>query len=164
MKFLLLLFIYTTSSSVDAEYPLRTTRLFTDVNSEINKIAIPTEILNKNNNSQYHLVQIIRNLADSPNGVPVFEDSLYIDGMIESVVMGEDDVLTITWNTDAGIEKTEINFGKYIDSWTHRGATKGIAVEGDNYVGVVDPDSESYLTVGEKGFKIEGIDDINEQV
>lgn len=86
------------------------------------------------------------------------------DGMIKSVVMGEDDVLTITWNTDAGIEKTEINFGKYIDTWTHLGATKGIAIEGDNYVGVVDPDSEGYLTVGDNGFKIDGIDDINEQV
>ena len=77
--------IYTTSSTTDAKYPLRTTRLFTNVDSEINKIAIPTEILNKNDNSQYHLVQIIRNLSDSPDGVPVFEDSLYIDGLIESV-------------------------------------------------------------------------------
>ena len=77
--------IYTTSSETDAEYPLRTTRLFTDVNSEINKIAIPTEILNKNNNSQYHLVQIIRHLSDYQGTTPIFEDSLYIDGLLESV-------------------------------------------------------------------------------
>ena len=77
--------VYTTSSTTDAEYPLRTTRLFTNVDSEINKIAIPTEILNKNDNSQYHLVQIIRNLSDTPNGTPIFEDCLYIDGLIESV-------------------------------------------------------------------------------
>jgi hypothetical protein len=86
------------------------------------------------------------------------------DGMIKSVVMGDDDVLTITWNTDAGVEQTKINFGKYIDTWTHLGATKGITVEGDKYVGVVDTASEGYLTVGDNGFKIEGIDDINEQV
>ena len=77
--------VYTTSSTTDAEYPLRTTRLFTSVDSEINKIAIPTEILNKNDNSQYHLVQIIRNLSDTSSGTPVFEDCLYIDGLIESV-------------------------------------------------------------------------------
>ena len=76
--------IYTTSSASEPEYPLRTTRLFTDVNSDINKIAIPTEVLNKNENSQYHLIQIIRNLSDTSNGDPVFEDSLYIDGLLES--------------------------------------------------------------------------------
>ena len=76
--------IYTTSSGTDAEYPLRTTRLFTDVNSEINKIAIPTEVLNKNDNSKYHLIQIIRNYAGVSDGLPVFEDSLYIDGLLES--------------------------------------------------------------------------------
>lgn len=84
------------------------------------------------------------------------------DGMISSVEWskepGKENYLVITWNTDAGITQTEINFGKYIDSWTHLGATKGIGVEGDKYVGVVDPDSEGYLTVGDNGFKIEGID------
>ena len=59
--------------------------MFTEVNDEKNKIAIPTEILNKNKNSQYHLVQIIRNLSGSSDGQAVFEDSLYIDGMLESV-------------------------------------------------------------------------------
>ena len=77
--------IYTTSSGSKAEYSLRTNRLFTDVNSEINKIAIPTEVLNKNESSQYHLVQIIRNYSGLSEGMPVFEDSLYIDGMLESV-------------------------------------------------------------------------------
>lgn len=90
------------------------------------------------------------------------------DGMISSVEWSKDttkpNTLVITWNTDAGIAQTEIDFGKYIDTWTHRGATKGITVEDDKYVGVVDPASEKYLTVGENGFKIEGIDDINEQV
>ena len=76
--------IYTTSSASESEYPLLINRLFTDANSEINKIAIPTEVLNKNDNSKYHLVQIIRNLSDTSNGDPVFEDSLYIDGLLES--------------------------------------------------------------------------------
>ena len=62
------------------KFTLRTTRLFTDVSSSINKIAIPTEILDKDKNSQYHLIQIIRHY----NGEE-FEDSLYIDGLLESV-------------------------------------------------------------------------------
>jgi hypothetical protein len=89
-----------------------------------------------------------------------------VDGMIESVVMGKDDVLTITWNTDAGSKQTTIDFGKYID--IHPGARRGVkkvTEDGKTYFeGVVDPDSEKYLTVGDNGFKIEGIDDINEQV
>ena len=40
------------------KFTLRTTRLFTDISSNINKIAIPTEILNKNDNKKYHLIQI----------------------------------------------------------------------------------------------------------
>lgn len=73
--------IYTHTSGQEYEYSLRTERLFTDVSDEKNKIAIPTETLNKNINSQYHLVQIIRNYV----GSNVYEDSLYIDGMLESV-------------------------------------------------------------------------------
>ena len=75
--------IYSRASSTEPEYPLRTTRLFEPLESEINKIAIPTESLNKNENSQYHLVQIIRHLSDISDNV--FEDSLYIDGLLESV-------------------------------------------------------------------------------
>ena len=75
--------IYSKASSTEPEYRLRTTRLFEDVDSEINKIAIPLESLNKNENSQYHLIQIVRHLSDAANSV--FEDSLYIDGLLESV-------------------------------------------------------------------------------
>ena len=76
--------VYSKGSSVP-KYTLSTSRLFSgDAND--NKIAIPTEILNKNENSQYHLVQIIRtaNIMKSGDGVE-YEDSLYIDGLIESV-------------------------------------------------------------------------------
>jgi hypothetical protein len=77
--------IYSKASTTEPEYQLRTTRLFEGVDSEINKIAIPTESLNKNENSQYHLVQIIRNLSDFSKGDAVYEDCLYIDGLLESV-------------------------------------------------------------------------------
>lgn len=89
-----------------------------------------------------------------------------VDGMIESVEMGENNVLTITWNTDAGSKQTTIDFSKYID--IHPEARKGVQKVTENgntyFEGVVDPNSEKYLTVGDNGFKIEGIDDISEQV
>ena len=76
--------VYSKGSSIP-KYTLRTSSLFSNENND-NKIAIPTEILNKNDNSQYHLVQIIRtaNKMESGDGVE-YEDSLYIDGLIESV-------------------------------------------------------------------------------
>ena len=77
--------IYTTTSQSSPKYTLRTTRLFTKVEEDINKIAIPTEILNKNDNSKYHLVQIVRSLSNASDGNSEFEDSLYIDGLLESV-------------------------------------------------------------------------------
>ena len=70
-------------SSASPIYSLRLGSLFSNDGS--NKIAIPTEVLDKNDNSKYHLVQIIRNLSNLENGVtPVYEDSLYIDGLLES--------------------------------------------------------------------------------
>ena len=75
--------VYTASSATAPVYSLKLDSLFSDDGS--NKIAIPTEVLNKNDNSKYHLVQIIRNLSNLENGVsPIYEDSLYIDGLLES--------------------------------------------------------------------------------
>ena len=79
------------------------------------------------------------------------------DGMIDSVVMSDNNVLTITWNTDAGKEATTIDFSKYIDTFTHLGAENGIKVEGDKYVGVV-KENDPYLKVGANGFYTQGID------
>jgi hypothetical protein len=83
------------------------------------------------------------------------------DGMIETVawstVEGKENTLVITWNTDAGSKSTEIDFAKYIDTWTHRDAANGVAVVDDKYVGVVDGDSEAFLTVGANGFKLSGV-------
>ena len=84
-------------------------------------------------------------------------DDFIKDGMINSVVMGDDNILTITWNTDAGKDATTIDFSKYIDTFTHYGAENGIKVEGNKYVGVVDPNSEAFLTVGTDGFKLSGV-------
>lgn len=83
------------------------------------------------------------------------------DGMIETVAWsaeeGKENTLVITWNTDAGSQSTEIDFAKYIDTWTHRDAANGVAVVDDKYVGVVDGASEAFLTVGADGFKLSGV-------
>ena len=88
-------------------------------------------------------------------------DEFIKDGMIDTVAWsteaGKENYLVITWNTDAGKQVTEINFGKYVDTWTHRDAANGIKVENDKYVGVVDTASEAFLTVGEAGFKLAGV-------
>jgi hypothetical protein len=76
--------IYTTASSSAPTYSLKLNTLFADDGT--NKIAIPTEVLNKNDDSKYHLIQIVRNLSGMANNdtIPVYEDSLYIDGLLES--------------------------------------------------------------------------------
>ena len=128
--------IYTTSSTTDAEYQLRTNRLFTNVNSEINKIAIPTEILNKNDNTQYHLVQIIRNLSDSSDGVPVFEDSLYIDGMIESVDRSTHSISSVVNKlvlNNINICYNLINIQYFSPSYTYNGVTTKFNPDGYAY-------------------------------
>jgi hypothetical protein len=85
--------VYTSTSETDATYSLKINELF-GKNGE-NKIAIPTELLNKNENSKYHLVQIIRNITGYKNDVePIYEDSLYIDGMLESAASS-----TVTWSS-----------------------------------------------------------------
>lgn len=91
-------------------------------------------------------------------------DDFIKDGMIDSVEMHGNE-LTINWNTDAGKQETVIDFSKYIDTFTHYGAENGIKVEGDKYIGVVDPKSEEFLTVGTDGFKLSGVQTaINEAV
>ena len=71
--------LYTKESSDKADYSLSINTLFD------RKIAIPTEVLDKNDNSKYHLVQIIRSLSGKDNNNNnIYIDSLYIDGLLES--------------------------------------------------------------------------------
>ena len=74
--------IYPNTHDGKVEYTLSTTRLFSNDN---NKIAIPTESLNKDDNRKYHLVQIIRNMSLYGDADDKYEESLYIDGLLESV-------------------------------------------------------------------------------
>jgi hypothetical protein len=118
--------IYTSTSDTTPEYPLRTMRLFTDAQSEINKIAIPTETLNKNDNKKYHLVQIIRNISGELNGKAVYEDSLYIDGLLESVDRSTHEIPTTVTKlvlNNINICYNLINIQYFSPTYTNNGVT-----------------------------------------
>ena len=148
--------IYTTASASESEYPLRTERLFTDVNSEINKIAIPTEVLNKNENSQYHLIQIIRNLSDTSNGEPVFEDSLYIDGMLESVDRTTSKVSSVVTKmvlNNINVCYNLINVQYFSPSYTVNGVTTKFNPDGYAYQYWLSY-KEKYVNAGSDGARL----------
>lgn len=75
-------------------------------------------------------------------------------------------VLTFTWNTESGIDQTNVNLSGLVDTYT---AASGIAVSNNQFTGVVDGNSEqvvtgagesasaSVLSVGADGFRVDNI-------
>lgn len=75
-------------------------------------------------------------------------------------------VLTFAWNTESGIEQTNVNLSGLVDTYT---AASGIAVSNNQFTGVVDSNSEkvvtgagesataSVLSVGADGFRVDNI-------
>ena len=88
------------------------------------------------------------------------------DGMLQSVelkVASEDEpigeaitgtFLVFTFNVDAGSKVINVNVTDLIDVYT---ASTGIKLEGKNFMAVIDPASEAFLTVGADGIKLSGI-------
>ena len=88
------------------------------------------------------------------------------DGMLQSVelkVASEDEpieeaitgtFLVFTFNVDAGSEVINVNVTDLIDVYT---ASTGIKLEGKNFMAVIDPASEAFLTVGADGIKLSGV-------
>ena len=87
------------------------------------------------------------------------------DGMLQSVelkVASEDEpigeattgtFLVFTFNVDAGSKVINVNVTDLIDVYT---ASTGIKLEGKNFIAVIDPASEAFLTVGADGIKLSG--------
>lgn len=75
------------------------------------------------------------------------------DGMVQSVEL-QGNNLVITFNTDAGAEPISVDLSKFLDVYT---AGNGITISGKSIAAKVDPDTESFLTVGANGLKISGI-------
>lgn len=88
------------------------------------------------------------------------------DGMLQSAelkVASEDEpigeattgtFLVFTFNVDAGSKVININVTDLIDVYT---ASTGIKLEGKNFIAVIDPASEAFLTVGADGIKLSGV-------
>lgn len=88
------------------------------------------------------------------------------DGMLQSVelkVASEDEpigetitgtFLVFTFNVDAGSKVINVNVTDLIDVYT---ASTGIKLEGKNFMAVIDPASEAFLTVGADGIKLSGV-------
>lgn len=78
------------------------------------------------------------------------------DTFIESVVQDGDKVI-ITWNTGSGMSPVTLDFAKYVDEYITPEAGNGIQLDGNVYKGQVDTSSESFLSVGDGGFKVTGV-------
>lgn len=74
------------------------------------------------------------------------------DEPIEEAITGT--FLVFTFNVDAGSEVINVNVTDLIDVYT---ASTGIKLEGKNFMAVIDPASEAFLTVGADGIKLSGV-------
>ena len=77
------------------------------------------------------------------------------DGMVKSVSFNPGNKhLTITFNTDAGTEAIDVDLTSLVDTYT---AGNGIEISGNAVSAKVDAATESFLTVGESGLKLSGV-------
>lgn len=84
------------------------------------------------------------------------------DGMISSVAYNSDTkVITITWNTDAGKEATEINMSNLVDTYT---AGNGLELAEGAFSVKVDEASLDALTVSATGLKLTATDSLKSEL
>lgn len=77
------------------------------------------------------------------------------DGMLESVTKDEtNNTITFTWNTDAGKQTTTIDIDDLVEVYT---AGNGIDISNYSISTKVDGTSETFLTVGQNGIKLAGV-------
>lgn len=79
------------------------------------------------------------------------------DGMLSNVEYdAETNTLTFTWNTAAGEMSDTVVLSDIIEPYT---AGNGLALSGNEFAVKVDAESEGFLTVGENGLKLAGVQD-----
>ena len=79
------------------------------------------------------------------------------DGMLNDVEYdAETNTLTFTWNTEAGEKSDTVVLSDIIEPYT---AGNGLALTGNEFAIKVDAESEAFLTVGENGLKLAGVQD-----
>lgn len=82
------------------------------------------------------------------------------DGFLESVQVvtrNTGTFLVFTWNTASGGRVTEINVEDLFVPYT---GSHGVRLVDNDFQGVVDPTSDSFLTVGLDGFKLSGVQEV----
>lgn len=106
---------------------------------------------------QYDSGQKRINLLGNDSTVLAYVDATAFikDGMVQNVSFEPSTkILTITFNTDAGTEPIEVDLTSLVDTYT---AGNGINISGNAISVVVDPATESFLTVGASGLKLAGV-------
>lgn len=79
------------------------------------------------------------------------------DGMLNDVEYdAETNTLTFTWNTEAGDKSDTVVLSDIIEPYT---AGNGLELTGNEFAAKVDTESEAFLTVGENGLKLAGVQD-----
>lgn len=79
------------------------------------------------------------------------------DGMLSNVEYdAETNTLTFTWNTAAGEMSDTVVLSDIIEPYT---AGNGLELSGNEFAVKVDSESEAFLTVGENGVKLSGVQD-----
>lgn len=79
------------------------------------------------------------------------------DGMLNDVEYdAETNTLTFTWNTEAGEKSDTVVLSDIIEPYT---AGNGLALTGNEFAIKVDTESEAFLTTGENGLKLAGVQD-----
>lgn len=77
------------------------------------------------------------------------------DGMLNDVEYdAETNTLTFTWNTEAGEKSDTVVLSDIIEPYT---AGNGLDLSGNEFAVKVDTESETFLTVGENGVKLAGV-------
>ena len=77
------------------------------------------------------------------------------DGMLNDVEYdAETNTLTFTWNTEAGEKSDTVVLSDIIEPYT---AGNGLELAGNEFAVKVDTESEAFLTVGENGLKLAGV-------
>ena len=116
-----------------------------------------------NDNTEYHIEydsdkKEIKLVAGADAGKMTIDATPFIkDGMLHDVSYdAASNTLTFIWNTDEGSKEDTVVLSDIIDPYT---AGNGLDLNGNKFSVKIDADSEEFLTVGENGVKLAGVQD-----
>lgn len=127
----------------------------TELNTKLGKITLSkVETPASGMAAEYKLI--------GPDGVAVGETiSIAKDQFLKSATVVEgvngtaSDILRFVFETTTGEKTVDVALSGLFNEYS---ASNGIKLEGTEFTGVVDSTSEAYLTIGENGFKVSGVD------